>query len=771
MTNQLTKDLPVGDIQFYDNYVPALTAGNWHIKVDHTLLEAGTEIADQPLDATQEFIVSAPQFSMDQAQIINKFPPTGSTGLYGEVLPHLVLKDPMLPWERAMSDTANPEPWLALLVFSEDELLSGTDNNTQATATTVGAFMAPTTGTIKPNITKEDDIEDSEICAYIQIPVDVFKDIAPRLDELRFLSHCRQINTSDKAALGLNQHGLFSVAVANRFPERPAPGEKPRKSIVHLVSVEGFDDYLVDAPAFAGNTSVTMLSLASWTFQCLPDNSEDFRGLFESIVTAESAGPEQTWLRLPPTDGPSTTAAETEASTRLSDGFAPLSFHTRTGEQSFGWYRGPLTPVFTTALDQSAGPFSSSDAALIYDKAFGVFDFSLAAGWQMGLSLALADRKFGQDLMAFRRKGHRITDNLFSRLISQHFSATDIQALNQDAAVEDEFIKTMSADLLANIGTTTAAKDNAAAENETAPAAPPADAKSAVAAFLAEPANQAAILDAVKEDLEPIVAWISRLALLYPVPFDYLVADGRMLPVESLRFFYLDRNWINALIDGAISIGTESSRDSFYTEMTHGLIKDAAMQAIQIERANLLGIDPAPSQMSEGLISGFLLRSALVSGWPNLAVRPKMNGGDTALKILRLDHLSPTVLFCLVEGVPDYFEFSEPQEGMRFGVDDDGLIPLRNLVPPQKPGDLALGVQLPGAPFEVRDLTGKQQVMMRAAGSRVLNIAPTSLDGLIAKLTAANAAASKAQIATLSPASFAMQMVKAPEAIKFQTPK
>ena len=52
-----------------------------------------------------------------------------------------------------------------------------------------------------------------------------------------------------------------------------------------------------------------------------------------------------------------------------------------------------------------------------------------------------------------------------------------------------------------------------------------------------------------------VAAWLHDLAVLKGVPFGYLVPDNAMLPPESIRFFVLDPNWINALLEGAASIG------------------------------------------------------------------------------------------------------------------------------------------------------------------------------------------------------------------------
>ena len=63
------------------------------------------------------------------------------------------------------------------------------------------------------------------------------------------------------------------------------------------------------------------------------------------------------------------------------------------------------------------------------------------------------------------------------------------------------------------------------------------------------------------EEEKKIISWLSKLKLLYGIPFEYLVIDEGMLPVESIKFFYLDRNWVTALVDGAYSIGRATEGD------------------------------------------------------------------------------------------------------------------------------------------------------------------------------------------------------------------
>lgn len=756
MANSLTNNIPIGDIQFYDDYVPALSTGTWFIKTSQTLTHNNQQVNTEDLTAAQEFIVSAPQFSLAPSEIISQYPPAGSTGRYGTVLPNIVLKEPSLPWERQMKTSGDRQPWLALLVFNESEL-NGGDALTHAINSTVGDFLKLASPVLKPALRKEDDVADSDPCNYILLLTSVFQSIAPRLKELRYLTHCRQINTGDKAMLGVNETGLFSVVVANRFPAVVATNAPPVKQIVHLVSLEGLEDYLTETPSFGAFQQVALLSLARWTFQVLPENQADFVGLAQDLLVppgwvkdplTQEIPPENFLLRLPQPfnanryDGP-----KYEAMERLLNGFVPLAYQTRTGETTLAWYRGPLVPVKMPLLEKKT-PFFTSDAAMIYQPEFGVFDLSLAAAWEIGRAAALADKAFGQELLDFRRRAHRLTDRLLNRLQSDAFSAAQIAELKTDTSVQDEFLNILNQQLLtdvANSGTQPPEPSmpvGAGAET---------DPKMAVQNFLADPQVQQTIRTLIEDDLKLIAQWLGKLLLLYPVPFPYLVSDERMLPVESLRCFYLDANWLGALLDGALSLGMETSRETFFYEITHDLIHRAAYDAAQTYRTQLQSGEDIPAQP----LCGLLIRSALVSSWPNLAVRPYHRDGSL-IKVLRMDHLSPNVLLCIFSGVPLYTIISEPQESLAFGVNDDGQIALRNPLAP-------IGAQLPGDPMlPIRDMSGAKPLLLRTAASLVLNLEPDSPTGLVQSLKTALGSS----VTSFGPADFALQMVKAPESFR-----
>ena len=68
--------------------------------------------------------------------------------------------------------------------------------------------------------------------------------------------------------------------------------------------------------------------------------------------------------------------------------------------------------------------------------------------------------------------------------------------------------------------------------------------------------------------------WLVRLRLLEGVPFANLVADTELLPEESIRWFYLDRRWTDAIVQGALSAGTVNSDDRVQLTAQYDAVRD-----------------------------------------------------------------------------------------------------------------------------------------------------------------------------------------------------
>ena|SRR5215218_1168573 len=193
---------------------------------------------------------------------------------------------------------------------------------------------------------------------------------------------------------------------------------------------------------------------------------------------------------------------------------------------------------------------------------------------------------------------------------------------------------------------------------------------------------------AVPRDLR---VWLARLRLLEGVPFGHLVADPALLPPESIRFFHVDRGWTDALVEGALSVGTVTTADRAALEDLYGTVRgevDEAERLVRLpgwERGAAVPTGPA------GPLSGFILRSRMVSGWPAIHVRgyaednlrqnPRIADdkvGDEhdiqlrKLGLLRLERLAPAVLLAIFDGVPQVVHVEEPRAGVQFGVDETG---------------------------------------------------------------------------------------------------
>jgi hypothetical protein len=157
------------------------------------------------------------------------------------------------------------------------------------------------------------------------------------------------------------------------------------------------------------------------------------------------------------------------------------------------------------------------------------------------------------------------------------------------------------------------------------------------------------------EAWESLNKWLNQLNGLEGVPFNYLVPDEQMLPPESIRFFYLDPYWLACLLDGAMSIGRITVADHKY------------------ESENLAPL--AANRYPQ--VSGFLLRSALVSGWPGLLIEAydqvvavdDIHPTQAPLEVLRLAHLSEDVLLCLFKGDVKTVDFHLKPETLHFGFD------------------------------------------------------------------------------------------------------
>jgi hypothetical protein len=208
-------------------------------------------------------------------------------------------------------------------------------------------------------------------------------------------------------------------------------------------------------------------------------------------------------------------------------------------------------------------------------------------------------------------------------------------------------------------------------------------------------------------------SFLAHLRLLVGVPFDYVVPDARLLPDESIRFFYLDRSWTDRLVDGAIAVGKIGTREQAHHQAHGPAVHQQLDQTERIVRRLQINVPGSTfsdlksandgDQKPGDIVTGFLLRSAAVVGWPQMDVRaydsdisdvphafdpsdPKVQ--QHQLQTLRLELLSPSVMIALFQGIPKLVILEEPHHSVQFGILD-----------PQQNGNFRM---------YIRDTTGHQ---------------------------------------------------------------
>ena len=165
------------------------------------------------------------------------------------------------------------------------------------------------------------------------------------------------------------------------------------------------------------------------------------------------------------------------------------------------------------------------------------------------------------------------------------------------------------------------------------------------------------------------VDFLGQLILLHHIPFHYLVPGGQMLPAESIRFFSIDTNWLNALLDGAFSIGRAAEVDKKQDADTWPVVASEVIKYANNLRNHLLQQTSSPDDTLP-VVSGFLLQSQVVVDYPHLEVRAYTDTGQSQLApILRFDKLDKTLLLGLFKGNIQEIIFQQPSEGIHFGFD------------------------------------------------------------------------------------------------------
>ena len=232
-----TGSIPLGDIQFYDNYVPPLLAGDrYTLAVSQAVTSSQTPTPRRRRRCRRRSRrrrtsgCSAPRFTLPAGAVHAAFPPANASGFFGQNLPHVVLSQRVLPWERTLaSGVPANSPWMARLLLTADQIIppAGTPpgsiaNPTLAGTYPVGQVTQPPSGTLGPAVTP--DPWDDTTCRAVDLGTATFQAVVPRAADLPYLAHARQVNADAKTTDIAGGNGWFAVVIGNRFPASTAPG-------------------------------------------------------------------------------------------------------------------------------------------------------------------------------------------------------------------------------------------------------------------------------------------------------------------------------------------------------------------------------------------------------------------------------------------------------------------------------------------------------------------------------------------------------------------
>lgn len=601
---------PSDTIEFVAFHQPALLDGEYVLHVQQQVqidnkFGWGTDQWSKAPGTQLKFALAGPRFSIELGLIQSQFPPANSIGRYYNVLPHIILNRTTLPWERTIDNSSasaskNPIGWMALLLFDKtaDGAAVVSNVTVQDLVNTYGASATPDK---QPEFVKvlKRDVQAQAGPGELKLEIgDHLNDRLTVIDVPKKLLWQIMPSVDDMAFLSHVRLGQDAT--------------DPTKTAEYPVILGN----RLPAPGVSGPAPVGTQSTVH-------------------LVSLEARKPLLDALKTEPKD---------DNLVRLVS-LASWSFSTLPVDKTFSsWIKDAWCPVA-----QRTG--STCAAGVIHT-------LRMPAN-----SNPNAERFLGQGYVPIKhqtRQGNHLVSWYRSPLAAGPSPAAKLAL---PVRTSDELVRYLSdvgmfdtayaaAWELGRMLTLRSKKVSVSLFNW----------KRAHAQQLQQAESKVSYLPfAPDHSIAPdfpveVSQWFDELLSLEHVPFHYLVPREEMLENNSLRFFYVDVNWLECLLDGAFSVGRVSSAD---------LTQDG--------KARSAGRVPNASTYS-----GFLLRSPVVNGWPHLGVeaytKAVPGNGDIPketpkAKCLRFDRVGEDLLLCLFEGEIKTIDIHEHPDTIHFGVE------------------------------------------------------------------------------------------------------
>lgn len=224
-------------IRFVDSYQTALKAGTYEVTAK---LNVPDVFKDAVKDERGEIIspsttvklhVAGPRFFLPPSEIHSVFPPENGAGDYNNILPHVVLNRHTLPWERLVDGKSEDIPFLALLIFSDDEEANG--DVTPPTTISLADLLIQ----LNFKYVLEPGEKLTDKVSVIDVKPELLRQIMPTGEALKLLAHGREIESANPPPMSPNEDEnqnkkhQRAVIIANRLPAPPLLGIIPREKL------------------------------------------------------------------------------------------------------------------------------------------------------------------------------------------------------------------------------------------------------------------------------------------------------------------------------------------------------------------------------------------------------------------------------------------------------------------------------------------------------------------------------------------------------------
>lgn len=719
------EQLDPGCERLYSSDVPGLRAGSYTISVNQAITPDGNNPSvTKSVPSQQKFVVFSPKFTIPSDALYSVYPPENHS-VRPEVLPHVVFNDATVPWERYGSYLAeknpphdyayNRVPWVACLPFTADELtlppealsgpkslFNGTDslkNGAQQTATfsvqmpVADVYKLDSTQVAIP-FTQVNDTTD-EVAQLIFVKSKLFNSLFAKLDHngtvlpssnpdvgrFRFLSHVRKVNT--KGMADADEHDdetqterEFGITVSHR--SGPLTAQQPVLLATHLLSIEGVEQ-MSGFPI--QQEYVALASLHSWNYMSLPPNSFSLVASFEALAATRS-------LLRPPLHVTSTSVfsdppdpVQGHIMSRITDGYSMVKQRVITGETTAAFVRGPFTP--TKVQYPQWDLLSNSGYSLqILDQQLGLMDITYSTAWQLGRTMAMANQPYSTAISRVRKA---ITDPALYKSQEQALEKAGLDFKSREKLIASfgstaKSLLDMSRQRDHGSSTVNVTRWSLPRRTTSALSYHSQDLSEFLEDNLVEQAKKVASSPDGKDPDQPygppydeyntpysadwvvLLRFVLDLMYLINIPAHYLITDPSHLPVESFRMFYIDPNWIDALVDGGLSIGNHIDPTD---DKVRRAIKQAINRYFSTPNSTLKYPPPVPKY-------GFYMRSAVVTKFPDLVLstNPVADAAGTPL-LGRHEIIDTNLMFGLLNHEPVaketfYLTFTQPAHQQTF---------------------------------------------------------------------------------------------------------